>query len=94
VLAVGGVIAAYASRHDRPELPFWPLLFADVTLRLLGSDDFPPAAEQQAAADLTAAAADGALAVPIADPLPLDRIATAHDRGDAGGHHRIPLAIP
>ncbi|SHN83917.1 hypothetical protein SAMN05660350_03508 [Geodermatophilus obscurus] len=36
-LAVGGVIATYASRHDRPELPFEPLLFADGTLRLLGS---------------------------------------------------------
>ena len=25
------VIAAYATRHDRPDLPFWPLLFANVT---------------------------------------------------------------
>ncbi len=94
VLAVGGVIASYAGRHDRPALPFWPLLFANVTLRLLGSDDFPPAAKQQAAADLTAAAADGALDVPIADPLPLDEIATGHDRVDAGGHRRVLLAIP
>src|SRR3954468_15255532 len=49
VLGLGGVLAAYASREGRPELPFWPLLFANVTLRLLGSDDFPPAAKQQAA---------------------------------------------
>lgn len=94
VTAVGGVIAAYASRLDRPELPYWPLLLANVTLRLLGSAAFPPAAKHQAAADLTAAAADGALAVPIADPLPPDRIATAHDRVDAGGHHRVLLALP
>jgi NADPH2:quinone reductase len=94
VLAIGGVIAAYASRRDRPELPFWPLLFANVTLRLLGSDDFPSAAKQQAAADLTAAAAEDALAIPIAAPLPLDQIAAAHDRVDAGGHHRVLLAIP
>ena len=40
VVANDAVIAAYASRADRPELPFWPLLFANVTLRLLGSDDF------------------------------------------------------
>jgi NADPH:quinone reductase len=94
VLAIGGVIAAYASRRDRPELPFWPLLFTNVTLRLLGSDDFPSAAKQQAAADLTAAAADGALAIPVADPLPLDQIAAAHDRVDAGGHRRVLLAVP
>jgi NADPH2:quinone reductase len=94
VLAVGGVLAAYASRHDRPELPFWPLLFANVTLRLLGSDDFPPAAKQQAATDLTTAAHDGALTIPIGEPLPLDQIAAAHDRVDAGASGRVLLAIP
>jgi NADPH2:quinone reductase len=94
VLGLGGVLAAYASRNDRPELPFWPLLFANVTLRLLGSDDFPPAAKQQAAADLTTAARDGALAIPIGEPLPLDQIAAAHDRVDAGSNGRVLLAIP
>jgi NADPH2:quinone reductase len=93
VLAVGGVLAAYATRKDRPQLPFWPLLFANVTLRLLGSDDFPSAAKQQAAADLTTAAADGALYIPIGDPLPLDMIAAGHDRVDAGSDGRVLLAI-
>jgi NADPH2:quinone reductase len=41
VVRNGAVLAAYASPKDRPELPFWPLLFANVTIRLLGSDDFP-----------------------------------------------------
>jgi NADPH2:quinone reductase len=94
VLAVGGVLAAYASRRDRPELPFWPMLFGNVTLRLLGSDDFPPHAKQQAAADLTAAARDKALAIRIDQPLPLDQIAAAHDHVDAGGSGRVLLAIP
>ena len=40
------------------------MLFANLTIRLLGSDDFPVAAKQQAAADLTAAAQDGALRDP------------------------------
>lgn len=31
---------AYSSPADRPALPFWPLLFSNVSLRLLGSDDF------------------------------------------------------
>jgi hypothetical protein len=63
VIVGDAVIAAYATRADRPELPFWPLLFANVTLRLLGSDDFPVEAKQQAARDLTAVAAVGALKV-------------------------------
>ena len=59
VIALGGVIAAYASRHDRPAMPFWPLLFANVTVRLIGSDDFPVAAKRDAANDLTFAASRG-----------------------------------
>ncbi len=86
------VIAAYASRHDRPGFPFWPMLFNNVTIRLLGSDDFPAAARQQAAADLTAAARGGALSIPI-DVLPLEQVAEAHDRVDQGARGRILLAI-
>jgi NADPH:quinone reductase len=49
VVGNDAVIAAYATRADRPEFPFWPMLFANVTIRLLGSDDFPAEAKQQAA---------------------------------------------
>jgi NADPH2:quinone reductase len=93
VAKVGTVIAAYASRDDRPGFPFWPLLFDNVTIRLLGSDDFPAAAKEQAAADLTAAARDGALAIPVGDPFPLERIAEAHDLVDAGTRSRIVVAV-
>jgi NADPH:quinone reductase len=88
------VIAAYATRHDRPDFPFWPMLFDNVTIRLLGSDDFPMQAKQQAAADLTAAASDGALSIAIGPALPLERVAEAHDRVDAGARDRVILAIP
>jgi NADPH2:quinone reductase len=94
VAAPDGVIAAYATRRDRPDFPFWPMLFANLTIRLLGSDDFPPAAKRQAAVDLTTAAGEGALSIPSGDPLPLDRIAEAHDRVDAGTRKRVLLAIP
>jgi NADPH2:quinone reductase len=93
VAKVGTVIAAYASRDDRPGFPFWPMLFDNVTIRLLGSDDFPPEAKEQAAADLTAAARVGALSIPIGDALPLGRIAEAHDLVDAGTRHRIVVAV-
>ena len=46
-------------------IPFWPLLFANVTLRLLGSDDFPAEAKQRAARDLTTAAAAHAWTVNV-----------------------------
>ena len=94
IVANDAVIAAYASRRDRPELPFWPMLFANVTIRLLGSDDFSLDAKKQAARDLSAAAATGALKVEIGERFPLDDIALAHDRVDAGGRGRVLIDIP
>ncbi|MGW4977353.1 NADPH:quinone reductase [Streptomyces mirabilis] len=94
VAATDAVIAAYATRADRTEIPFWPLLFKNVTLRLLGSDDFPAEARRQAARDLTAAAAVGALTVDVGDRYPLEDIAKAHDRVDAGGRGRVLVTIP
>jgi NADPH2:quinone reductase len=94
VAAPDAVIAAYATRSDRPDFPFWPMLFANLTIRLLGSDDFPRAAKRQAAVDLTTAAREKALAMSTGDPLPLDHIAEAHDRVDAGTRERVLLAIP
>jgi NADPH:quinone reductase len=87
------VIAARATRDDRPSLPFWPMLFDNETIRLLGSDDFPLAAEQQAAVDLTAAAREGALSTAVGRPMPLAGTAAAHERVDAGTHERIVVAI-
>jgi len=91
----GTVLAAYASPKDRPELPFWPMLFNNVTIRLLGSDDFPKGARDAAARDLTAAAAQSALSVPVAEVIPLARIAAAHQLIESGkAHGRVLVAIP
>src|SRR3954447_2827593 len=94
VVAAEAVIAAYATRDPRPDFDFWPMLFANLTIRLLGSDDFPAAAKHQAADELTPAAREGALRIPVRDPLPLDRIADAHDAVDARPPGRIVLSIP
>ena len=94
VVGNDAVIAAYATRTDRPEFPFWPMLFANVTIRLLGSDDFPADAKQQAARDLTSAAAVGALHIEFGQSYPLDRIADAHDHVDAGTRGRVLIEIP
>ena len=91
----GGVVAAYASPKDRPELPFWPLLFANVTIRLLGSDDFPQDAKDGAARDLTQAAAQSALSVSIAEVVPLTRIAAAHELIESGtAPGRVLVSLP
>ena len=90
----GAVIAAYASGRDRPDFPFWPMLFDNITVRLLGSDDFPPAAKRQAASDLTAAAQVGALSIPVRPLFPFEQVALAHDQVDADNRHRVLLAIP
>ena len=88
------IIAAYATRKDRPDIPFWPMLFSNTTLKLLGSDDFPVQAKQRAATDLTTAAAHDALSIRIGALLPLELTAEAHDRVDAGARERVLLAIP
>lgn len=91
VAAPDAVIAAYATRHDLPGLPFRPMLFANLAnlaIRLLGSDDFPAAAKQQAAAR------EGALSPPIGEPMPLEQIADAHHRVDAGTRRRDLMSPP
>lgn len=93
VVRNGAVVAAYSTRAERPDLPFWPMLFDNVTIRLLGSDDFPPDAKAEAAADLTAAAASGALSVRIGEVLPLTEIAAAHDLVSSGADGRVLLSI-
>jgi NADPH:quinone reductase len=41
VIAIGGVISSYSTSDAHPMIPYWQLGFADTTLHLLGSDDFP-----------------------------------------------------
>ena len=95
VVRNGAVVAAYASPGDRPALPFWPMLFANVTIRLLGSDDFPQDAKDAAARDLSAAAAQSALTVTVAETFPLARIAAAHEAVESGkAPGRVLVVVP
>ncbi|MES2951536.1 MAG: NADPH:quinone reductase [Pseudomonadota bacterium] len=93
VIAIGGVINAYYSSDDRPSIPYWKLAFADVSLRLLGSDDFPAAVKAEAARELTAALLEGALHSPIVSRLPLADIALAHEQVEQGVGGRVLLRI-
>ena len=85
MIAQLGTIAAYSSDADaKPRLPFWELLFKNVTIRLVGSDDLPEEAERRAVEDIEAALAAGVLRPRIARRLPLERIADAHEAVDSG----------
>lgn len=91
VIADDGVIATYFARAERVDLPFPPLLFANVLVRFLGSDDFAADVKRSAMEDLIGAAARGALTVTTGALLPLAEIAAAHDRVDAGRGGRVLL---
>ncbi|MFD8375816.1 NADPH:quinone reductase [Streptomyces sp. NPDC059688] len=93
VAANGAVIAAYATSTHRTVIPFWTLLFNNVTLQLLGSDDFPTAAKRLAIRDLTAAASVGALTVDVGSRFGINDIAEAHDCVDAGGRGRVLIDL-
>jgi len=78
VLKLGGSVAAYATLAPEPALPFWPLVFKNVRVDFLGSDDFPPQAKRDAASELGAALAAGWSGPRVDLRLPLDEVAAAH----------------
>jgi NADPH2:quinone reductase len=79
LLTLGGSIATYATDIAAPEIPFWPLVFQNVRVFFLGSDDFPPSARVAAVQDLNAAFEAGWAGFEIADRIPLSEIAKAHE---------------
>ena len=93
ILAPAGSIAAYASDRDAPTLPFWPLVFKNVRLYFLGSDDFPTERKRQAAVELTAAASEGWVGLPIVETYDLSQVAEAHARVELGGAGRVVIKV-
>jgi NADPH:quinone reductase len=93
VIAIGGVISSYSTSDDNPPIPYWQLGFADTTVHLLGSDDFPAAVKAIAATDLTDALAEGSLRSSIAARVPLADIATAHEMVEQGARGRVVVVV-
>jgi NADPH2:quinone reductase len=79
LLAVGGSLAAYATGGPSPAIPFWPLVFKNIRVFFLGSDDFPAEAKAAAAEGLNAALAAGWPGFEIDRHFPLSAIAEAHE---------------
>jgi NADPH2:quinone reductase len=79
LLKLGGSIASYATNNAAPEIPVWQMVFKNIRLFFLGSDDFPKEAKWQAARDLNAALEAGWPGFEIAERIPLADIARAHE---------------
>jgi NADPH2:quinone reductase len=79
LLNLNGSIATYASNVEKPAIPFWPMVFKNIQLFFLGSDDFPREAKVSAAQDLNAALEAGWSGFEIAERIPLPEIARAHE---------------
>jgi NADPH2:quinone reductase len=79
LLKMGGSIATYATNAGTPNIPFWQMVFKNIRLFFLGSDDFPADAKVSAAHDLNAALEAGWSGFVIAERCPLHEIAHAHE---------------
>jgi NADPH2:quinone reductase len=79
MLKMGGSIAAYATDNATPAIPFWLLVFKNIRVFFLGSDDFPADAKVSAARDLSAALDAGWPGFEIGERIPLEEIARAHE---------------
>ena len=76
-------MATYASDADSPNIPFWPLLFKNVRLDFLGGDDFTALDKAEAPRAVNEALIAGWRGFEIVEKLPLEEIATAHERLEA-----------
>jgi NADPH2:quinone reductase len=79
VLTQGGSIATYATNAPKPEIPFWELVFVNARIFFVGSDDVPAKAKIDATRALNQALEAGWQGLDIAEIVPLDQIARAHE---------------
>jgi NADPH:quinone reductase len=79
VLALGGSIATYATNVPMAETPVWRLVFVNARLFFVGSDDVPAEAKIEATRDINRAFDAGWQGLDIAEIVPLDQIARAHE---------------
>jgi NADPH:quinone reductase len=79
VLAQAGSIATYATNTPMPEIPVWQLVFVNARLFFVGSDDVPAEAKIEATQDINKALEMSWQGLDIAEIVPLDQIAHAHE---------------
>ncbi|WP_437751597.1 NADPH:quinone reductase [Sorangium sp. So ce1389] len=95
LLKVGGSLATYATGNATPAIPFWQLLFKNIGIFFLGSDDFQPEAKAAAADALNAMLRTGWPGFSVERRFSLAEIADAHEHLEARrGSGRVIVMIP
>jgi len=80
IIKVGGVIATYSSMQEpQPKLPFFQMMYKDLTIRTIIVYAMPEAAKKQAVDDTNKALSIDALQHRIAASLPLDEIVRSNE---------------
>jgi len=86
VLRVGGTIATYSSTQvSEPKLPFYQMMYKDITVRMVIVYAMPESAKAQAVANIGQALTDNRLQHRIACSMPLDDIVKANEIVEQGG---------
>ena len=94
VIAPGARIVCYAAEPADPDLPVRACMNANVVLRFVLLYGVPADALGQAARDISAALADGALTELPVTLFPLDEIAAAQDAVEAGAVGKVLVVMP
>ena len=94
VIAPGARIVCYAAEAADPVLPVRACMNANVVIRFVLLYGVPADALGQAAQDISAALADGALTELPVTRFPLDEIAAAQDAVEAGAVGKVLVVIP
>ncbi|WP_437618004.1 NADPH:quinone reductase [Sorangium sp. So ce1151] len=95
LLKVGGSLATYATGNATPAIPFWQLLFKNIGVFFLGSDDFQPEAKAAAANAVNAMLRTGWPGFSVDRRFHLAEIADAHEHLEARrGPGRVIVMIP
>ena len=82
---LGATIATYSSTvAPEPALPFRTMMFMDLTVRMVIVYAMPEEAKLKAVADTQVALTEGGLQHRVAETLPFDEMATAHEVIEVG----------
>ena len=92
MLRSNGVLSAYASEGEpEPAIPFYPILYKNLTLRFELVFLMPEEAKQQAVEDLSTWLESGEMRHTVAQRFPIEEIAAAHEAVESGPHGKILL---
>ena len=92
IMATNGVIASYASASEtEPKIPFYRMMYLDITLRTVIVYDMPWQAKKDATEDITKMLLTGGLKHRIARTYPLSESILAHEAIEKGDQYGCVL---